>query len=236
MLIDDGLVELTVLSVTDTDIVCRVLNEGTVSDHKGVNVPGTELSMPFISEQDYSDICFGIEQGFDFIAASFVRNAEDVLEIRRIFQEKGCNSINIISKIENMQGVKNIDEIIRVSDGIMVARGDMCVEVPLEDVPIIQKMIIHKVYNAGKQVITATPVSYTHLPGGSGTADGSPDGRGPSAEGGAPRRRHRAHGGDNDLHDPAVHRHRSAHRHSGSSVSDRICQTGQAADDDPFCH
>ena len=144
------------LSVTDTDIVCRVLNEGTVSDHKGVNVPGTELSMPFISEQDYSDICFGIEQGFDFIAASFVRNAEDVLEIRRIFQEKGCNSINIISKIENMQGVKNIDEIIRVSDGIMVARGDMGVEVPLEDVPIIQKMIIHKVYNAGKQVITAT--------------------------------------------------------------------------------
>ena len=156
VLIDDGLVELTVLSVTDTDIVCRVLNEGTVSDHKGVNVPGTELSMPFISEQDYSDICFGIEQGFDFIAASFVRNAEDVLEIRRIFQEKGCNSINIISKIENMQGVKNIDEIIRVSDGIMVARGDMGVEVPLEDVPIIQKMIIHKVYNAGKQVITAT--------------------------------------------------------------------------------
>ncbi len=156
VLIDDGLVELTVLNVTEKDIICRVQNEGYVSDKKGVNVPGTHLSMPFISEKDYDDIVFGIEQGFDFVAASFTRCADDILQIRKIFQEKGCDTINIIAKIENMQGVKNIDEIIRVSDGIMVARGDMGVEIPMEDVPIIQKMIIHKVYNAGKQVITAT--------------------------------------------------------------------------------
>lgn len=156
VLIDDGLVELTVLNVTEKDIICRVQNEGYVSDKKGVNVPGTCLSMPFISEKDYDDIVFGIEQGFDFIAASFTRCADDILQIRKIFHEKGCDSINIIAKIENMQGVQNIDEIIRVSDGIMVARGDMGVEIPMEEVPIIQKMIIHKVYNAGKQVITAT--------------------------------------------------------------------------------
>ncbi|MDY5647915.1 MAG: pyruvate kinase [Lachnospiraceae bacterium] len=156
VLIDDGLVELTVLNVTEKDIICRVQNEGYVSDKKGVNVPGTSLSMPFISEKDYDDIVFGIEQGFDFIAASFTRCADDILQIRKIFHEKGCDSINIIAKIENMQGVQNIDEIIRVSDGIMVARGDMGVEIPMEEVPIIQKMIIHKVYNAGKQVITAT--------------------------------------------------------------------------------
>jgi len=156
LLIDDGLIELTVLNVTEKDITCRVLNEGYVSDRKGVNVPGTQLSMPFVSERDYADICFGIEHGFDFVAASFTRSADDILQIRKIFQEKGCNTINIIAKIENMQGVQNIDEIIRVSDGIMVARGDMGVEIPMEEVPIIQKMIIHKVYNAGKQVITAT--------------------------------------------------------------------------------
>ena len=112
--------------------------------------------MPYISDQDRSDIIFGIENDFDFIAASFVRTADDVLEIRKILDEHGCDNINIISKIENMQGVENIDEIIRVSDGIMVARGDMGVEIPLEDVPVIQKMIIKKVYNADKQVVTAT--------------------------------------------------------------------------------
>ena len=156
ILIDDGLIEMTVEQVSENKIVCRVVNGGPVSNHKGVNVPRVNLSMPYISDQDRSDIIFGIENDFDFIAASFVRTADDVLEIRKILDEHGCDNINIISKIENMQGVENIDEIIRVSDGIMVARGDMGVEIPLEDVPVIQKMIIKKVYNADKQVVTAT--------------------------------------------------------------------------------
>jgi pyruvate kinase len=156
ILIDDGLIDMEVIEVTDTEIVCRVENGGTVSNHKGVNVPRVNLSLPYVSETDRADIIFGIENDFDFIAASFVRTADDVLEIRKILDEYNCNNINIISKIENMQGVENIDDIIRVSDGIMVARGDMGVEIPLEDVPVIQKMIIKKVYNADKQVITAT--------------------------------------------------------------------------------
>ncbi len=156
ILIDDGLIALDVEEVNDTEISCRVVNGGMISDRKGVNVPDVELSMPYISEKDYQDIVFGIENDFDFIAASFVRTADDVMQIRKIFAEKNCRNVNIISKIENMQGVQNIDEIIQVSDGIMVARGDMGVEIPLEDVPAIQKMIIKKVVNAGKQVITAT--------------------------------------------------------------------------------
>lgn len=156
VLMDDGLIELSVQSLSDTDIVCRVVNGGTIGNKKGVNVPNVELSMPYISQKDYDDIVYGIENDFDFVAASFVRRAADVLEIRKIFAEKKCNNINIIAKIENMQGVDNIDEIIRVSDGIMVARGDMGVEIPLEDVPVIQKLIIKKVIDAGKQVITAT--------------------------------------------------------------------------------
>lgn len=157
ILIDDGLIEMKVEEITDgTDIVCRVINGGAVSNNKGVNVPNVDLSMPYISERDKEDILFGIQNGFDFIAASFVRTAGDVLQIRRILEENNCYSINIIAKIENLQGVEHIDEIIQVSDGIMVARGDMGVEIPSEDVPVIQKMIIRKVYNAGKQVITAT--------------------------------------------------------------------------------
>lgn len=156
ILIDDGLIELAVTEIKGTDIVCEVVNGGTVSDHKGVNVPNVELSMPFISDRDYEDIVFGIGLGFDFIAASFTRTAEDILEIRKILEDHGCTSINIIAKIENHQGVDHIDDIIRVSDGIMVARGDMGVEIPLEEVPIVQKRIIEKVYMAGKQVITAT--------------------------------------------------------------------------------
>ncbi|MCI9081360.1 MAG: pyruvate kinase [Lachnospiraceae bacterium] len=156
ILIDDGLIELGVEEVTDTEILCHVVNGGMISNKKGVNVPNVELSMPYISDKDYEDIVFGIENDFDFVAASFVRTADDILQIRRIFEEKNCHNINIIAKIENMQGVNNIDEIIRVSDGIMVARGDMGVEIPLEDVPVIQKMIIKKVIEAGKQVITAT--------------------------------------------------------------------------------
>lgn len=156
ILLDDGLIELYIDEVDETDIHCTVVNAGTISNQKGVNVPDTILSMPFISQRDYDDICFGVENGFDFIAASFTRTAEDILEIRKILEEKNCQSINIIAKIENMQGVQNINEIIRVSDGIMVARGDMGVEIPLEEVPVLQKKIIRKVYQAGKQVITAT--------------------------------------------------------------------------------
>lgn len=156
ILIDDGLIELKVKHLTDKEIKCEVVNGGTVSNLKGINVPNVRLSMPFISEKDREDIIFGVSQGFDFIAASFTRCAEDILQIRKILSEYNCNTINIIAKIENMQGVENIDEIIHVSDGIMVARGDMGVEIPIQDVPVIQKMIIKKVYNAEKQVITAT--------------------------------------------------------------------------------
>ena len=157
ILLDDGLIELIVEKVVDgTDIVCKIMNNGDLSNNKGVNLPDTRLSMPYLSEKDKSDIIFGIETGYDFIAASFVRCADDVLEIRKILEEHNCHSIRIISKIENQEGVDNIDEIIRVSDGIMVARGDMGVEIPGEEVPAIQKMIIKKTVAAGKQVITAT--------------------------------------------------------------------------------
>lgn len=156
VLIDDGLIEMSVMNVTDTDIICNVLNSGMLSNQKGINVPGTRLSMPFISEKDRADIIFGIENGFDFIAASFTRGADDILQVRKLLDEYDCHSIDIIAKIENAEGVDNIDDIIRVADGIMVARGDMGVEIPLEDVPVLQKVIIHKAYNAGKRVITAT--------------------------------------------------------------------------------
>ena len=165
ILIDDGLIEMTVEEITDTDIICNVVNGGPVSNHKGVNVPGAELSMPYISESDKNDILFGVELGFDIIAASFVRNKEDVLEVRKILDERNSKMM-IISKIENMQGLKNLDEIIEVSDGIMVARGDMGVEVPLEEVPVLQKQIIKKAVAKGKQVITATQMleSMMHNP------------------------------------------------------------------------
>jgi len=156
ILIDDGLVSLTVQSVAAGEIVCRVENSGEISDQKGVNVPGAELTMPFLSDRDRDDIRFGVQQGVDFVAASFTRCAEDILEIRKLFSHHGNRSISVIAKIENMQGVRNIDEILRVSDGVMVARGDLGVEIPLEEVPVMQKMLIHKAYTLGKQVITAT--------------------------------------------------------------------------------
>ncbi len=156
ILIDDGLIELKAIEIKDGDIVCTVVNGGNVSNRKSVNVPGISLSLPYISDKDYNDIKFGIETGFDFIAASFARTAQDILDIRHILDEHKCKTIKIIAKIENAQGVENIDEIIHVSDGIMVARGDMGVEIPFEEVPIIQKMIIKKAYGAGKHVITAT--------------------------------------------------------------------------------
>ena len=155
VLIDDGLIELRVEEITDTDLICRVVNGGPVSNKKGVNLPGANLSMPFISEQDRKDILFGIDCGFDFIALSFVRSKEDVLEVRKMLDEKR-SPMKVIAKIENMQGINNLDEILEVSDGIMVARGDMGVEVPLEEVPVIQKRMIRKAVARGKHVITAT--------------------------------------------------------------------------------
>ena len=157
VLIDDGLIELTVDYITDKgEIHTTVKSGGRVSNRKGVNVPGAHLTLPFLSEADKQDLLFGIETGFDFVAASFVRTAEDVGEMRRFLEEHGGRRIKIISKIENAEGVENIDEILRVSDGVMVARGDIGVEIPLEDVPIHQKSLIKKAYMAGKHVITAT--------------------------------------------------------------------------------
>lgn len=155
ILIDDGLIEMHVEEITDTDIVCCVVNGGFVSNHKGVNVPGAILSMPYISEVDRSDIIFGIEMGFDFLAASFARTKEDILEVRKILDEHN-SPMKIIAKIENMQGIENLEEILSVSDGIMVARGDMGVEIPMEDVPVLQKKMIKKAVSEGKHVITAT--------------------------------------------------------------------------------
>ena len=156
VLIDDGLIEMKVEKVEHTNIVCRVLNGGVVSNNKGINVPDVNLSMPYLSEKDREDILFGIEQDVDFIAASFVQNKEDILQLRKLLAKNGGEDIKIIAKIENKQGVANVDEIIEVSDGIMIARGDMGVEIPFEEVPVIQKKIIKKVYEAGKSVITAT--------------------------------------------------------------------------------
>ena len=156
ILIDDGLIGMQVERIDGADIVCRVLNGGVVSNNKGVNIPNAHLSMPFISEKDHQDILFAIKNGYDFIAASFTRCADDIMQIRHILQENNCHTINIIAKIENMEGVENIDEILRVVDGVMVARGDLGVEVPLEDVPSLQKKLIQRAIAAGKPVITAT--------------------------------------------------------------------------------
>ena len=156
ILIDDGLIGLEVKKIKGQDIICKVVNGGVLGNKKGVNLPGVEVNMPFISPKDHDDILFGIKEGYDFIAASFTRTAADVKEIRDILEKNGGHDIKIIAKIENQQGVDNIDSIIEAADGIMIARGDMGVEIPLEDVPVIQKDIIAKVYSAGKQVITAT--------------------------------------------------------------------------------
>lgn len=156
ILIDDALIGMQVERIDGADIVCRVLNGGVVSNNKGVNIPNAHLSMPFISEKDHQDILFAIKNGYDFIAASFTRCADDIMQIRHILQENNCHTINIIAKIENMEGVENIDEILRVVDGVMVARGDLGVEVPLEDVPSLQKKLIQRGIAAGKPVITAT--------------------------------------------------------------------------------
>ncbi|MGF7060240.1 pyruvate kinase [Brassicibacter mesophilus] len=157
ILIDDGLIELQVKEVlNDTDIKCIVKNPGPVKNHKGVNVPGIKINLPAITRKDVDDIVFGIHNGIDFIAASFIRKASDVIEIRKVLEDHKAGNIQIISKIENQEGVENLDEIIQVSDGVMVARGDLGVEIPAEEVPLIQKTIIKKCNEAGKPVITAT--------------------------------------------------------------------------------
>ena len=155
IMLDDGLISMTVTEKTDTDIKCLVENGGPVKDHKGVNVPGAHLTMPYMSAQDREDILFGIQEGFDFVAASFCRNAQDVMEIRRLLDENGSR-MRIIAKLENQEGVNNVDEILAVADGIMVARGDMGVEIDFSETPIIQKSLISDALSAGKHVITAT--------------------------------------------------------------------------------
>jgi len=157
ILMDDGLISLEAVEVmNDTDIRCIVSNGGTIKNKKGINVPNVNINLPALTDRDIRDIKFGIEQEIDYIAASFIRKADDVIGIRRILEEEDAGHIMIISKIENRQGVENIDEIIEVSDGIMVARGDLGVEIPAEEVPLVQKMLIKKCNEAGKPVITAT--------------------------------------------------------------------------------
>ena len=155
ILIDDGKIEMVIEKIEGTDITCRVINGGTVSNHKGINVPGVVLTMPYISDVDREDIIFCAKMEYDFLAASFARTKEDILQVRKILTENGSKA-KIIAKIENMQGINNLDEILDVSDGIMVARGDMGVEIPLEEVPVIQKAMIKKAVSKGKHVITAT--------------------------------------------------------------------------------
>ena len=166
ILIDDGLVELHVESKTETDIITRVVSGGQISDRKGVNVPGVRFSMPYISDRDKDDVLFGIRSGFDYIAASFVRGAEDVQALRQLLDENGGEHVRIIAKIENADGVAHIDEIIEASDAVMIARGDMGVEIPFEEIPIIQKRMIKAATMAGRQVITATQMleSMVHNP------------------------------------------------------------------------
>lgn len=156
ILIDDGLIGLEVVSTTDTEVTCVVQNGGPVKNNKSINVPGVKINLPAITQKDINDIEFGIQNGIDFIAASFVRKAADVYEIRKILEDNGAHDIHIISKIENQEGVDNLDEILEVSDGLMVARGDLGVEIPTEQVPLVQKDMIRKCNRVGKPVITAT--------------------------------------------------------------------------------
>lgn len=156
ILIDDGLIELKVKNIIDTDIVCTVINGGELGQRKGVNVPNVPVRLPALTQKDREDIIFGVEQGADFIAASFVRSAEGILEIKALLKECDAPYIPIIAKIENAEGIKNIDEILHCADGIMVARGDLGVEIPAQEVPYLQKMLIQKCNDAFKPVITAT--------------------------------------------------------------------------------
>ena len=155
IMLDDGLIKLQIQTVNDTDIVCTVLNSGKIKNKKGVNVPGVHLSMPYMSQRDKDDIIFGIQQGYDFIAASFVRTAQDVYEIRNLLNQYDSN-IRIIAKIENREGVNNIDSILAAADAVMVARGDLGVEIDFTELPGIQKTIIDRSFSFGKPIVTAT--------------------------------------------------------------------------------
>ncbi len=156
VLIDDGLVELVVESIEGNNVHCEIKNSGVLSHKKGVNLPDSKVNLPSLTEKDIEDIKFGITQGFDYIAASFIRSAEDVLAIKKVLDENNGSNIHIISKIESQEGVDNIDSIMEVTDGIMVARGDLGVEIPPEEVPLVQKRLIRKANIAGKIVVTAT--------------------------------------------------------------------------------
>ena len=156
ILINDGLIELEVIEIVDKDIKCRIVHGGKLTNRKSVNVPGLKLNLPLLTEKDKNDIIYGIENGFEIIAASFVRKAEDILAIREVLKEHHAENIKIISKIENQEGVDNFDEILKVSDGIMVARGDLGVEIAMERVPTLQKIFINKCNDHGKIVIVAT--------------------------------------------------------------------------------
>ena len=155
IMLDDGLIKLQIQTVNDTDIVCKVLNNGKIKNKKGVNVPGVHLSMPYMSQRDRDDIIFGAQQGFDFIAASFVRTAQDVYDIRNLLNEYDSN-IRIIAKIENREGVNNIDSILSAADAVMVARGDLGVEIDFTELPGIQKSVIDRSFSFGKPIVTAT--------------------------------------------------------------------------------
>ncbi|MYM61566.1 pyruvate kinase PykF [Vibrio sp. OCN044] len=166
ILVDDGLIEMEVIATTATEVKCKVLNNGALGENKGVNLPGVSVNLPALSEKDKNDLKFGCEQGVDFVAASFIRKASDVKEIRAVLAEHGGEDIHIISKIENQEGVDNFDDILEQSDGIMVARGDLGVEIPAEEVIFAQKMMIEKCNRARKMVITATQMldSMIHNP------------------------------------------------------------------------
>ncbi|MHD0317491.1 pyruvate kinase PykF [Fusobacterium sp. THCT1E2] len=156
LLIDDGLLQFSIKEIIGNKIICIALNNGELGENKGVNLPKAKVSLPAISEKDKNDLIFGCQQGVDYVAASFIRKADDVKDVRKVLDENGGKNILIISKIETQEGIDNFDEILKVSDGIMVARGDLGVEIPIEDVPIAQKMMIEKCNAAGKVVITAT--------------------------------------------------------------------------------
>ncbi len=156
VLVDDGLIAMEVKEVTDKEVRCVVKNNGDLGENKGINLPGVSVNLPALAEKDINDLKFGCEQGIDFVAASFIRKADDVLAVRKVLDENGGESIKIISKIENQEGLNNFDEILEVTDGVMVARGDLGVEIPVEEVPFAQKMMIEKCNAAGKPVITAT--------------------------------------------------------------------------------
>lgn len=156
ILLDDGLVGLTVKGITGNEVKCVVNNSGELGENKGVNLPGVSVQLPALSEKDINDLKFGCDQNVDFVAASFIRKADDVKAVRNVLDENGGQAIKIISKIENQEGLDNFDEILELSDGIMVARGDLGVEIPVEEVPFAQKMMIEKCNEAGKMVITAT--------------------------------------------------------------------------------